>query len=49
MSEQKSIMVFVHGLMADSAGWDLLIDRCQAERHQFSAGLRPTFLTEHSL
>ena len=35
MSEQKSIVVSVHGAMAESASWDLLIDRCQAERHQF--------------
>jgi hypothetical protein len=35
MSEQKSIVVFIHGVMAESASWDLLIGRCQAECHQF--------------
>ena len=35
MSEQKPIVVFVHGAMAESTSWDLLIDRCQTERHQF--------------
>jgi len=35
MSEQKPIVVFVHRAIAESATWDLVIDRCQTERHQF--------------
>jgi pimeloyl-ACP methyl ester carboxylesterase len=48
MAEQKSTIVLVHGAFAESASWDLVIERCQAEHHQFEAGLRPT-LGEHSL
>jgi hypothetical protein len=35
MSEQKPIVVFVYGAIAESATGDLVIDRCQTERHQF--------------
>lgn len=49
MSEQKPTVVLVHGAFAESANWDLVIERCQAEHHQFEAGLRPSLLGGHSL
>lgn len=49
MAEQKPTVVLVHGAFAESASWDLVIERCQAEHHQFEAGLRPSLLGGHSL
>ena len=49
MSEQKPTIVLVHGAFAESASWDLVIERCQSETHQFEAGLRPSLLGGHSL
>ena len=49
MAEQKPTIVLVHGAFAESASWDLVIQRCQAEHHQFEAGLRPSLLGGHSL
>jgi pimeloyl-ACP methyl ester carboxylesterase len=49
MSEQKPTVVLVHGAFAESASWDLVIERCQAEHHQFEAGFRPSLMGPHSL
>jgi pimeloyl-ACP methyl ester carboxylesterase len=49
MSEQKPTVVLVHGAFAESASWDLVIERCQAEHHQFEAGFRPSLIGPHSL
>jgi pimeloyl-ACP methyl ester carboxylesterase len=49
MAEQTPTVVLVHGAFAESASWDLVIERCQAEHHQFEAGLRPSLLGGHSL
>lgn len=49
MAEPKPTLVLVHGAFAESASWDFVIERCQAEHHQFEAGLRPSLLGGHSL
>ena len=49
MAEPKPTVVLVHGAFAESASWDLVIQRCQTEHHQFEAGLRPSLLGGHSL
>ena len=49
MTDQKPTIVLVHGAFAESASWDLVIERCESEHHQFEAGLRPSFQGEHSL
>jgi pimeloyl-ACP methyl ester carboxylesterase len=49
MSEQKPTVVLVHGAFAESASWDFVIERCQAEHHQFEPGFRPTLMGPHSV
>jgi pimeloyl-ACP methyl ester carboxylesterase len=49
MSEPKPTIVLVHGAFAESAGWDLVIERCQSEHHQIEPGFRPSLMGPHSL
>jgi pimeloyl-ACP methyl ester carboxylesterase len=49
MSEQKTTIVLVHGAFAESASWDLVIERCQTEHHQIEPGFRPSLAGPHSL
>ena len=49
MSEQRPTIVLVHGAFAESASWDLVIERCQAEHHQIEPGFRPSLAGPHSL
>ena len=49
MAEQKPTVVLVHGAFAESASWDLVIERCQTEHHQIEAGFRPSLMGPHSL
>jgi pimeloyl-ACP methyl ester carboxylesterase len=49
MIEAKPTVVFVHGAFAESASWDLVIEQCQTEHHQFEPGFRPTLMGPHSI
>ncbi len=49
MAEPKPTVVLVHGAFAESASWDLVIERCQAEHHQIEPGFRPSLAGPHSL
>lgn len=49
MSEQKTTIVLVHGAFAESASWDLVIERCQADHRQIESGFRPSLGGPHSL
>jgi len=49
MAEQKPTVVLVHGAFAESASWDLVIERCQTEHHQIEPGFRPSLAGPHSL
>jgi len=46
---KKPTVVLVHGAFAESASWDLVIERCQSENHQFEPGFRPTLMGPHSV
>jgi len=48
MAERKPTVVLVHGGFAESASWDLVIERCQTEHHQIEPGFRPSFAGPHS-